>query len=163
LKLVARDRVSRRRGRQSCPERRGPIESDRLGEDHQVVRVVEGWRRLDGAELGILFVGDRRMKYLNRVYRNVDRTTDVLSFPLYNSREEMPCGVEFLLGDVVINPHQARKQADACGAGFNEEMRRLLIHGFLHLLGYDHERTPYEARKMKKAEKALRRTLETLA
>jgi probable rRNA maturation factor len=118
---------------------------------------------LDGAELGILFVGDRRMKYLNRVYRNVDRTTDVLSFPLYNSREEMPCGVEFLLGDVVINPHQARKQADACGAGFNEEMRRLLIHGFLHLLGYDHERTPYEARKMKKAEKALRRTLETLA
>jgi hypothetical protein len=51
LKLVARDRVSRRSGRQSCPERRGPIESDGLGEDRQVVRVVEGCRGFDGAEL----------------------------------------------------------------------------------------------------------------
>jgi len=102
------------------------------------------------------------MKDLNRVHRNVDRTTDVLSFPLYNSLKEMPADSEFLLGDVVINPHYAQRQAVTCGVSLNEELRRLLIHGFVHLLGYDHQGTRHRAKKMKEIEKTLRETLETL-
>lgn len=117
---------------------------------------------LDRAELGILFVGDRRMKCLYRIHRNMNRTTDVLSFPLYHSIKEMPSDFEFLLGDVVINPHAAQRQAVTYGVSFNEEMRRLLIHGFLHLLGYDHEGTRYQAKRMRKMERDLRDTLETL-
>jgi probable rRNA maturation factor len=117
---------------------------------------------LDRAELGVLLVNDRRMKELNRVHRNMDRTTDVLSFPLYYNIAEMPGSSEFLLGDIAINPHAAQRQAAAYGVSIGEEMRRLLIHGFLHLLGYDHERTHYRAVKMRKKEEALRDTLEAL-
>ncbi len=117
---------------------------------------------LDKAELGILVVNDRRMKDLNRIHRNADRTTDVLSFPLYHSKKEMPADSEFLLGDLVINPHAAQRQAVGYGVSLSEEMRRLLIHGFLHLLGYDHERTRYQAKRMRQMEKTLRDTLETM-
>lgn len=102
------------------------------------------------------------MKDLNRIHRNMDRTTDVLSFPLYRSMREMPADSEFLLGDVAINPHAAQRQAVTYGVSLKEEMRRLLIHGFLHLLGYDHERTRYQAKRMRQREKTLRDTLETL-
>ena len=110
----------------------------------------------------MLFVNDRRMETLNRIYRATDRTTDVLSFPLYHCRREMPAGEEFLLGDIVINAHAARRQASAYGAGPHEEIRRLLIHGFLHLLGYDHEQSRQEAGKMKRRERTLRVALETV-
>ena len=102
------------------------------------------------------------MKALNRIHRNMDRSTDVLSFPLYHTMREMPTDSEFLLGDVAINPHAAQRQAITCGVSLNEELRRLLIHGFLHLLGYDHERTRYQAKKMRQMERTLRDTLETL-
>lgn len=92
----------------------------------------------------------------------MDRTTDVLSFPLYRSMKEMPDGTEFLLGDIVINPHAAERQAVIWGVSLREEMRRLLIHGFLHLLGYDHEKTRQEAEKMRRRERTLRNALETM-
>ncbi len=117
---------------------------------------------LDRAELGILLVNDRRMKDLNRIHRNKDTTTDVLSFPLYHGMREMPADTLFLLGDVVINPRAAQRQAVLYDVSLNHEVRRLLIHGFLHLLGYDHERSRYRARKMREMEKKLRDTLETL-
>lgn len=117
---------------------------------------------LDRAELGIFFVNDRRMRNLNRIHRKTDRTTDVLSFPLYQSMKEIPGDTEFLIGDIVINPHAAKRQAAMYGAGFHEELRRLLIHGFLHLLGCDHEKTRYRATRMRELEKTLRDALETL-
>ncbi len=102
------------------------------------------------------------MKRLNSVYRGVQTTTDVLSFPIYSSAGEMPADRQFLLGDIVINPHAVKRQSALYGSTFDEEMRRLLIHGFLHLLGYDHERNRYQAGKMRKVERRLQHALEAL-
>lgn len=115
-----------------------------------------------GAELGILLVNDRRMKQLNALYRGIPRTTDVLSFPMYHSLREIPCKPGVLLGDIVISPKRALMQAAEYGCSLNEEFHRLIIHGFLHLLGYDHEKNPYQDRKMKKKEKELLNALEAV-
>ena len=93
------------------------------------------------------------MKILNRDYRGVDRTTDVLSFPqsadfsVHDSRFTIH---GFVLGDIVINLHKAKRQAMEYGTTPNEELKRLLIHGLLHLIGYDHEMGKYAERKMQK-------------
>jgi probable rRNA maturation factor len=86
----------------------------------------------------------------------MDMTTDVLSFPLYAKMKEIPDQGEILLGDIVINLTAAKRQAFRYGNTFREEVRRLLVHGFLHLMGYDHERNTYQRQKMKKREKELR-------
>ncbi len=96
------------------------------------------------------------MKELNHRYRSMDMTTDVLSFPLYAKMKEIPDQGEILLGDIVINLTAAKRQAFRYGNTFREEVRRLLVHGFLHLMGYDHERNTYQRQKMKKREKELR-------
>lgn len=109
------------------------------------------------AELSILFVGDRRMHHLNSRYRGIDRPTDVLSFDADIPVAEHGCVA--VLGDVVINIPRAELQARMSGAGFYEELFRLLIHGTLHLLGYGHEDSRYQARKMRKKEEALLRAV----
>jgi probable rRNA maturation factor len=88
---------------------------------------VEGLR--SKVEVSILFCGDRRMRTLNRRYRRKDRPTDVLSFPSNDG----------LLGDIVISVPYAARQAKRRGESTAREIDRLLLHGFLHLLGYDHE------------------------
>ena len=111
------------------------------------------------AELGILLVNDRGMKKLNHLHRGIDRTTDVLSFPIFNDIKEIPGDRETLLGDVVINLHAAERQSALYNHALSSEVRRLLIHGFLHLLGYDHERSLYQEKKMRKMEKELQDAL----
>jgi len=105
------------------------------------------------AELSIMFVGDRRMKQLNTQYRDIRRTTDVLSFE--SSIPFTPEDADNILGDIVISVPKAEAQAKEYGSGFYDEITRLLIHGTLHLLGYDHELTEYKARKMRKKEEEL--------
>jgi len=105
------------------------------------------------AELSIMFVGDRRMKQLNTQYRDIRRTTDVLSFE--SSIPFTPDDADNVLGDIVISVPKAEAQAKEYGSGFYDEITRLLIHGTLHLLGYDHEQTAYKARKMRKKEEEL--------
>ncbi len=117
---------------------------------------------LERAELGILLVNDERMKKLNALYRGIAKTTDVLSFPMYAGTDEMPDEGELLLGDIIINVRAAGRQADEYDVTFYEEVRRLLIHGFLHLLGYDHEKNRYQALKMRRHETQLRDILEAL-
>lgn len=99
------------------------------------------------------------MRSLNREYRGIDRTTDVLSFPQYDSNElkEKRESVDslLLLGDIVISPARAKSQAREYGLVFYGEINRLLIHGLLHLLGYDHETNRYQAWKMRKMEEEL--------
>ena len=107
------------------------------------------------AELSLELVGDGRMSRLNRTYRGGDGPTDVLAFPL----RESPGPRSALLGDVVIAFPTAVRQAVSLGHSIDEELVRLLIHGLLHLLGYDHERGEHEARRMQRKEKALFRTL----
>ncbi|KPK33478.1 MAG: hypothetical protein AMK70_09415 [Nitrospira bacterium SG8_35_1] len=104
------------------------------------------------AELSIFFVGNRKMKQLNADYRGINKVTDVLSF-------ETALPVQHdggaILGDVVINIPRAESQAKEYGTTFYEELFRLLIHGTLHLLGYDHEESYYRARKMRNKEEEL--------
>ena len=112
--------------------------------------------RLERAELSLLLVSDRRMHALNRRWRRRDRTTDVLAF----AQREGPGGApDGLLGDVVISVDTTRRQAAERGASLGREGDRLLVHGLLHLLGYDHERSAAEARRMARRERTLARWL----
>lgn len=107
------------------------------------------------AELSVELVGDRRMRQLNRMYRKIDRTTDVLAFAMREAAA--PDGR--LLGDVVISLPTARRQAQAAGHSIDQEVAALLVHGVLHLCGYDHERSEREARRMARREQAILRRL----
>ncbi len=105
------------------------------------------------AELSVVFAGDRAVRTLNRRYRGKDRTTDVLSFAL----REGPCpGLHpELLGDIVISVPVAERQAKETGHPLSREIELLLVHGLLHLLGYDHEQGPAEARRMQRKEQEV--------
>ncbi len=111
-----------------------------------------------GAELSIELVGDRRMRRLNRRYRSLDAPTDVLAFPI----REGGGPPSPLLGDVVISLHRAACQASTRGHSLEQEVSSLLVHGVLHLCGYDHERNQREARRMRRKEQAVLRSLAQL-
>lgn len=110
-----------------------------------------------------MFLNDRAMKSLNKKYRGINKTTDVLSFPQLTSdykpeffvREKAPV----FLGDIVINANYAKRQALINKSSFYYEISRLLIHGLLHLLGYDHEKNKYQKKKMSLAENKLQNLL----
>lgn len=121
---------------------------------------------LENCEVSVLLINDRAMRVLNRQYRGKDKTTDVLSFPqLRYSAKRKALSARYYnainaqrttpLGDIVINLHKAERQAKEYGVTFYREVERLLIHGLLHLIGYDHEKSGYEARKMRKLEEEL--------
>ena len=107
-------------------------------------------------ELSIALVGDEEMRVLNARYRKLDRPTDVLAFA---QREGEGDGTN-LLGDVVISVDTASRQAAEHGVELHDELRLLLAHGILHLLGYDHERSASEARRMFAKQRRLIRELE---
>ena len=107
------------------------------------------------AELSVALIGNAEMRKLNARYRKKDYPTDVLSFP---AAQDMPDGVR-LLGDVIISVDKAKEQAKERGRSLDEEMTTLLLHGVLHLLGYDHERSAKDARIMSRLEKKLYRAL----
>jgi probable rRNA maturation factor len=88
--------------------------------------------------LGIEFVEEPRMRALNAEHRGLDEVTDVLSFPL-DGRDDLPPGLERQLGDVVVCHAQAARQAAEQGIPALDEVRTLVVHGLLHLLGHDHE------------------------
>jgi len=105
------------------------------------------------AELSVVLVDDPEMRRLNATYRHIDRATDVLAFAM---REGDGRGLHpDVLGDVVISLDTAARQAAERGGTLEDEVRLLLTHGVLHLLGYDHERSPADARKMFSRQRAL--------
>lgn len=105
------------------------------------------------AELSVVLVDDREIHRLNAEYRHLDRPTDVLAFAM---REGDGGRLHpDVLGDVVISLDTAARQAAARGAPVADEVRVLLTHGLLHLLGYDHERSPAEARRMFSRQRGL--------
>lgn len=106
-----------------------------------------------GAELSIALVGEDKIRELNATYRGKDSVTDVLSFASEAFEEEAE-EVPQLLGDVVICPSVAARQAQEYGQTFNQEMALLLTHGILHLLGYDHI-TDEEAGEMEARERDI--------
>jgi probable rRNA maturation factor len=109
------------------------------------------------AELSVALVDDAEIHRLNAAYRRVDRPTDVLAFAM---REGDGGALHpALLGDVVISLDTAARQAAARRVPAAVEVRLLLTHGLLHLLGYDHERSPDEARRMFRRQRQLLRLL----
>jgi probable rRNA maturation factor len=131
----------------------------------------------NGGDLAVAFVSDRRMKELNRFFRGKDATTDVLSFPHESDEFEDTTSASgttpsaqsgghpssnqegssaAFLGDIVISVEQAQKQAEENGLTLENEIKQLILHGLLHLCGYDHETDDGE---MNKRELGLRRKL----
>jgi rRNA maturation RNase YbeY len=134
--------------------RRVPALARRLGRSARRLLVA---LRMPDAELSLLLVSDRVMHGLNRAWRRKDRPTDVLAFAQREGTSAPPAD---LLGDVVISVDTARRQAGDRGHSLATEGERLLVHGLLHLIGYDHERSAREARRMQRRERALLRVLE---
>jgi len=111
----------------------------------QIGQVLEKLDESD-CELSLLLTDDVEIQELNRTYRDLDKATDVLSFP--QDEDAVNETGDTLLGDVVISVETAARQAEEHHLSFNEELILLAIHGILHLLGYDHERSPKDARIM---------------
>jgi len=114
-------------------------------------------------DVSVAFIGPGRMRKLNRMYRGKNRTTDVLSFPGKEvSFEQFKIGdfkeVEDL-GEIVVCLREVKKNAKRAGISFDEELVRVLIHGTLHLLGYDHEKSEEEKEMRKREEKHLGKIL----
>ena len=108
---------------------------------------------VEGKHASVAFVGDSRMKQLNELFRGKNTTTDVLSFP--HEPDEFDPDKDNL-GDIVISVEQAQKQATENGLDLETEIKQLILHGLLHLCGYDHETDDGE---MNARELELRETL----
>ena len=107
------------------------------------------------AELSVVITDDETVQDLNRRYRAVDAPTDVLSFgPGPDDTFMTPPGSAHQVGEIVISYPEAARGAEEAGDAIDEELEHLLVHGILHLLGYDHE-SPEEGRAMRAREEAL--------
>lgn len=116
-------------------------------------RQILSLQKLHHAELGIILVNNRQIRVYNREHRKKDRPTDVLSFPM---REGVGGELHpYFLGDVMISLEKSAEEALLYGRSPREQLLTLLIHGTLHLLGYDHERSPKEERRMQRRERLL--------
>lgn len=117
-------------------------------------RLAETVPEVGSGEFSVAFVSDRRMKELNKLFRGKDSTTDVLSFPHEPDEFVQSAGFspssaadeaegsaldEAFLGDIVISAEQAARQAEENGLTLEGEIKQLILHGLLHLCGYDHE------------------------
>ena len=112
------------------------------------------------SELSLELVGDARIRRLNREYRQQDRVTDVLAFPMQEAvAPQVRTPTTNMLGDVVISLPTAIRQAEKAGRPIDVELTILLVHGVLHLCGYDHERSPREAARMSHREQQVLQTI----
>lgn len=108
------------------------------------------------SELSVTFVTDERIHELNRDYRDKDQPTDVLSFALNEGDEQISDeGMPDLLGDIVISIPRAKSQAIEYGHDYQRELCFLAVHGFLHLIGHDHDSNENEVAMFKKQEDIL--------
>lgn len=98
--------------------------------------ITSSLNELKGKQASIAFIGDTRMKQLNEMFRGKNTTTDVLSFP--HEPDEFDPDKDNL-GDIVISVEQAQRQAEENGLTLDVEIKQLILHGLLHLCGYDHE------------------------
>ncbi|WP_018886732.1 rRNA maturation RNase YbeY [Paenibacillus massiliensis] len=117
-------------------------------------------------EVALTFVTDEQIHELNQQYRGIDRPTDVLSFAMNEELEEEPDIIYSLepeaelelpdmLGDIIISVQTAKRQSEEYGHSLDRELGFLFVHGFLHLLGYDHQDEASEAEMMGKQEAVL--------
>jgi probable rRNA maturation factor len=130
-------------------------------------RVLEEAARAEEVEgeVTVTFVDNARIHELNREYRGIDRPTDVLSFAMNEEGEEEieifldeeMEGMPNMLGDIIISIPKTREQAEEYGHSFERELGFLAVHGFLHLLGYDHMTEEDEKEMFSRQEEILHR------
>lgn len=114
-----------------------PVDHDRLSA--VAAHTLESEDVDDSAELSVLFISAAHMRRLNAHFAGDDYATDVLAFPMMeDDEEEEEAGP--LLGDVVVCPQVAQRNAERIGHSLDDELAVLIVHGTLHLLGYDHQR-----------------------
>lgn len=140
-------------------------EQDKLSPPEDFEKLVEDCARAaleeeeieDDAEVSVTLVDNARIRELNKEFREIDRETDVLSFPLgdENGFEVDPDNDAILLGDIVISLEKARAQSEEYGHSFRREVAFLLTHSLFHLLGYDHITEDEEKEMFAKQEKVL--------
>src|SRR5688572_11819379 len=136
-----------------------------------VTKLSSSVEEADGKPFSVAFVSDKRMTELNKLFRGKDSTTDVLSFPhlpdefaqstAFGGRPEQAeaCTLnENFLGDIVISAEQAARQAKENKLSLDNEIEQLILHGLLHLCGYDHET---DGGHMNRRELELRKRLES--
>jgi len=142
----------------------GPIvlaSTEGLDEDETVSTVLQNLKKdavamlyaasMEDVELSITLCGDETIQKYNKQHRQIDAPTDVLSFPMED---------EYMIGDLIISVETAERQAQERSHDLHDELRILLIHGFLHLIGYDHETSKEDWEEMASAESRLMRRLE---
>ena len=114
------------------------------------------------AEVSVTFCDNEYIRGLNKEFRHVDKHTDVLSFPMYEDGEfdEVECSMGAVLGDIVISLERAREQAEEIGNTFFREVAFLTVHSVLHLLGYDHERSPEDDEEQCSRQKEIMENIE---
>lgn len=119
------------------------LNEDEIKEIENLLNFAGKWEGVQtGSELSVTFVSNEKIREINREYRDKDRSTDVISFAM----EEMGDGelevigadIPRVLGDIIISVPKAKEQAEEYGHSFMRELGFLAVHGFLHLLGYDH-------------------------
>ena len=131
-------------------QKRVPIDAGKIR--RAAKRILSGLG-FQGYELSIVIVDDKEITRLNRQYFHRNRPTNVISFPM---AAEDPASLHSrILGDVVISAETAKREAEEAGGKAKDEILFLLIHGILHLAGYDHEGTADERKKMEAKEKEL--------
>ena len=132
------------------------VEVDEVLVKKIVGKVLKGEGIDKNTEVSIAFIGPGRMRKLNKTYRKKNRVTDVLSFSNAKVRFEKfkigPTEKMEGLGEIVICSREVAKNAKKDNSVLEQELTRVIIHGILHLLGYDHEKTEAEAKKMETKE-----------
>jgi rRNA maturation RNase YbeY len=118
----------------------------------KVIKCTLGKTGVRNAEISVAFIGNQEMKKLNHAYRGKNKTTDVLSFvyEALNKKNKTP-----LDGEIIISYPEAARQGRERGCTAPEEIKLLLVHGILHLCGYDHEKSAREAKRMENLQQKL--------
>jgi probable rRNA maturation factor len=118
-------------------------------------------------ELSVVITDNDQMQQLNKTYRKVNKPTNVLAFPMMEDPDtqikqldQLSNTPPILLGDIVISCETAQKEADKANISIEERMSQLLIHGILHLIGFDHETGENNARKMEDKSLEILRQIE---
>ncbi|HNZ86506.1 MAG TPA: rRNA maturation RNase YbeY [bacterium] len=119
----------------------------------KIVSKLEQIEKLKNKKISLLITGDKIIKELNKKYRKKNKTTDVLSFAERDIRNNFYFNDNFYLGEIIINIEQAKRQSE----NFKKEILILLIHGYLHLIGYDHDNLQKEVCMNKQLQRIIKK------
>ena len=119
----------------------------------KIVSKLEQIEKLKNKKISLLITGDKIIKELNKKYRKKNKTTDVLSFAERDIRNNFYFNDNFYLGEIIINIEQAKRQSE----NFKKEILILLIHGYLHLIGYDHDNLQKEVCMNKQSQRIIKK------